>query len=186
MCRYAFKIYKPHYVCFDCRKVFKQPTVEDMIVQNGDWDSYREAFLNKNEEKSKTFWVKNPKLIERFQKKYREKEYKCPQCREEMFNIGLDFKAPKKDKVKEWEIIRSMYRLGRTFHSCGCDGPGYIPENHDDYLKLLNEIQSSYKVRLADRSIKRSELELSQYIDYWNMKLASVEREKEILLDKLS
>ena len=30
MCRYAFHIYKNHYACFTCRKMFRQPTRAEM------------------------------------------------------------------------------------------------------------------------------------------------------------
>lgn len=35
MCRYANKAYKPHYVCFACRKQFKRPPLEDVLAQQG-------------------------------------------------------------------------------------------------------------------------------------------------------
>lgn len=30
MCRYAFSAYKPHYVCFDCRKMFRRRLLKDI------------------------------------------------------------------------------------------------------------------------------------------------------------
>ena len=174
MCRYAFKTYKPHYVCFDCRKTFKQPIIEDIVMQNGDWDSYKQAYLNYDSQKSKKFREENTKLINRFEKQYRNKKYKCPDCSSEMNNIGLDFKAPKKDKIKEWKIVRSMYKLGNTFHTCGCDGPGYIPQNSIDYLSYLKKIKSDYEKRLIERDNEFSESELTEYLNYWNSKTQSI------------
>lgn len=29
-----------------------------------------------------------------------------------MFDLGLAFKAPKKDKIREWKIIESMTKIG--------------------------------------------------------------------------
>ncbi len=177
MCRYAFKTYKHHYVCFDCRKTFKQPILEDIIIQNGDWNSYKQAFLNYNSEKSIKFRTDNPKLIAQFEKQYRNKKYKCPDCNSEMNNIGLDFKAPKMNKIKEWEIIRSMYKLGNTFHTCGCDGPGYIPQNTIDYLNYLEEVKAAYQKRLNQRDKKFSKSELTEYLNYWNSKLSAITSE---------
>ncbi|MCG8573675.1 MAG: hypothetical protein MI810_02230 [Flavobacteriales bacterium] len=174
MCRYAFKSYKPHYVCFDCRKTFKQPILEDIIMQNGDWDSYKQAYFHEKSEKAIKFRQNNPELIRRFEKQYRNKKYLCPDCGLEMNSIGLDFKAPKKHKVKEWEIVRSMYKIGRTFHSCGCDGPGYIPTNLKDYLSYLEKVKVDYETRLKDRSISEDEEQLAEYIDYWETKLKLV------------
>lgn len=174
MCRYAFKTYKAHYVCFDCRKTFKQPVLEDMVIENGDWDSYKQAYVNYSSEKSRKFRIANPKLINRFEQQYRNKKYKCPDCSSEMNNIGFDFKSPKKDKIKEWEIVRGMYRLGNTFHTCGCDGPGYIPQNSIEYLNYLEQIKSWYKRRLNHRDKDFTESELNEYLNYWNSKLKSI------------
>ena len=59
---------------------------------------------------------------------------KCPQCGDLMANMGLDFEAPKKNDTMEWGHIKSLYSVGITFHSCGCSGPGYIP-NTTEKLK---------------------------------------------------
>lgn len=177
MCRYGFKTYKPHYVCFDCRKTFKQSILEDIVIQNGDWNSYIQAYLNYDSEKSTKFRTDNPKLINRLEKQYRNKKYKCPDCSSEMNNIGLDFKAPKKDKIKEWGIVKSMHTLGKTFHTCGCDGPGYIPQNSVDYLNYLERIKSEYEKRLNEREKEFSESEIIEYLNYWNAKLKSITRE---------
>lgn len=186
MCRYAFKTYKHHYVCFDCRKTFKQPVLEDIIMQNKDWESYKQAYLNYDSEKSKKFRTDNPKLIDRFEEQYRKKEYKCPDCGSEMSNIGLDFKAPKKDKIKEWEIVRSMYKLGNTFHTCGCDGPGYIPKKSIDYLNYLLKVKVEYERRLSERNKELTESKLDDYLNYWNSKLNSIISEiKKIKVGKM-
>lgn len=171
MCRYAFKKYKPHYVYFECRKTFKQPIFEDNVIQNGDWDLYKQAYLNYDSEKAKRFRKENTNLIIQFEQQYHNKKYKCPDCSTEMNNIGFDFKAPKKDKVKEWEIIQSMYKLGNTFHTCGCDGPGYIPQKSVDFLNYLSKIKSGYQNKLIERDKEFSESELTDYLNYWNSKI---------------
>jgi len=40
LCRYAYKTYKPHFVCFRCRKQFKRPPVRDVLEQLGKLDAY--------------------------------------------------------------------------------------------------------------------------------------------------
>ena len=177
MCRYAFKKYKPHYVCFDCRKTFKQPTIEEMVWQNGDWDAYRQAYLVYDSEISEKFRNENPALIRRFEEQYRNKKYKCPDCGKEMNSVGLDFKAPKKDKIREWEIVKSMYKLGNTFHTCGCYGPGYIPHKTTDYLIYLEATKAGYSERLNHRNPEWSASQLTDYLDYWHSKLQMVTEE---------
>ncbi len=177
MCRYAFKTYKPHFVCFACRKTFKQPLLEDRILQNGDMDNYRKAFLNYDSPESKQFRNDNPVLINQFEKAYRNKEYKCPDCSAKMHNIGLDFKAPKKTKTKEWEVVRSMYFLGNTFHTCGCSGQGYIPKNKRDHLANLTEIHQGYRRKLEERDQKMDSKSLNEYLEYWSARLKLIELE---------
>lgn len=177
MCRYSFNSYKPHYVCFDCRKTFKRPVLSDIIMSNGDWDAYRKAYTRFRSAEAVRFRNENPKLIDRFEKQYRNKTYKCPDCGLEMSNIGLDFKAPKKDKINEWKIVRSMYKLGNTFHTCGCNGPGYIPQNSKEYLIHLKKVREEYRQRLTDRNHGYTEPELTAYINYWDSKLQLINLE---------
>ena len=75
-------------------------------------------------------------------------EAKCPQCGNLMANMGKDFEAPKKSDVKEWEHIRRLYSVGITFHSCGCTGPGYIPNSGERLIAYLQEIKKDYNYNL--------------------------------------
>ncbi len=71
-------------------------------------------------------------------------EAKCPQCAELMADMGLDFESPKKDDLKKWEHIKSLYSVGITFHSCGCSGPGYIPNSKDKLIEYFEDIKETY------------------------------------------
>ena len=130
MCRYAFHHYKPHYVCFDCRKTFKQALLEDMIIQNGDWDRYQQLYIHPHQSwnfkysSKEEIQAQEKDWLAYFEERYFNKKSRCPHCGNAMYPIGLDFKAPKKEKIKEWEMVRGMYTLGNTFHTCGCEGPG--------------------------------------------------------------
>ncbi|MFC4098892.1 hypothetical protein [Paenibacillus xanthanilyticus] len=55
------------------------------------------------------------------------RHYRCPQCGETMKDMGHDFQAPKQTDLKQWKKVELLYRHGYTYHSCGCDGPGYRP-----------------------------------------------------------
>lgn len=68
-----------------------------------------------------------------------EVEAKCPQCGNLMASMGLDFEAPKMNDAKAWQHIRNLYSVGITFHSCGCTGPGYIPNTTEGLVKYLHE-----------------------------------------------
>ncbi len=75
-------------------------------------------------------------------------EAKCPQCGNLMANMGKDFESPRKSDVKEWEHIKRLYSVGITFHSCGCTGPGYIPNTTESLIAYLLEIKRDYNYNL--------------------------------------
>lgn len=51
----------------------------------------------------------------------------CPECRQPLCAMGLDFKAPKQKDKEQWKVIEILYSKGIRYHSCGCEGPGYRP-----------------------------------------------------------
>lgn len=71
-------------------------------------------------------------------------EAKCPQCSQLMANMGLDFASPKKDNVKAWSHLKTLYSVGITFHSCGCSGPGYIPNSTEKLKEYFEDIKKNY------------------------------------------
>jgi DNA-directed RNA polymerase subunit RPC12/RpoP len=71
-------------------------------------------------------------------------EAKCPQCSELMASMGLDFESPKKTDIKKWEHLKSFYKVGITFHSCGCTGPGYIPNDKAHLISYFKCLKQDY------------------------------------------
>ncbi len=69
---------------------------------------------------------------------------RCPECGNLMANMGLDFKSPKKTDVKAWKHMCTLYEVGITFHSCGCNGPGYIPNDSKALVNYFEEIKKQY------------------------------------------
>lgn len=70
---------------------------------------------------------------------HEEIEAKCPQCSGLMANMGKDFEAPKMNDTKAWQHLKTLYSAGIAFHSCGCTGPGYIPNTNEALIKYLQE-----------------------------------------------
>jgi len=115
MCKYGMVAYKEHYACFDCRKTFKRRLMQDI-------------------DRNKINSCNNPD----------DKVAKCPQCSKPMANMGKDFEAPKMKDTKAWQHLRKLYKVGITFHSCGCCGPGWVPSNDEELVMHLTKIKESY------------------------------------------
>jgi DNA-directed RNA polymerase subunit RPC12/RpoP len=99
---------------------------------------------------------------------------KCPQCGHLMANMGKDFEAPKMIDSKAWEHLKSLYSVGITFHSCGCSGPGYIPNSAEQLKKYLESVQLDFQAQLKfwrsrqepenDREIEREKSKFGDYL----------------------
>ncbi|TCC92146.1 hypothetical protein EZ428_10475 [Pedobacter frigiditerrae] len=71
-------------------------------------------------------------------------EAKCPECGELTASMGLDFESPKKTDLKKWAHLKSLYSVGINFHSCGCTGPGYIPNTTEKLIAYFEELKAQY------------------------------------------
>lgn len=98
-------------------------------------------------------------------------EARCPQCSALMADMGFDFAAPKKDDIKHWEHLRSLYTVGITFHSCGCSGPGYIPNTPGSLMAYFEELLKKYHSQLdfwRQRTEPSNEKEINrEYSKHW-------------------
>jgi hypothetical protein len=103
---------------------------------------------------------------------------KCPECGQLMANLGLDFKAPTQNDVKQWRIIESLYTTGHSFYTCGCNGPGFIPKDKTQHREYLADRLKEYTGFLTaaqndfDRRFQKSER-----TKYWDDKIKLVESE---------
>ncbi|HEY1193126.1 hypothetical protein [Flavobacterium sp.] len=130
-------------------------------------------------------------------------EAKCPQCGELTADMGLDFESPKKDDLKKWKHIKSLYSVGITFHSCGCSGPGYIPNSKEKLIEYFDEIKKTYlknmdfwrtriepstkkekeqdsnrnwsKLGQISSSYKKETVTNQEGLDYWHQKVKQIE-----------
>ena len=148
MCRYGFKSYKPHYVCFDCRKTFKQPTIEDFMRSRGLSDLWRRLGWLQYSPGPKRSATEVQLKLRNIESNYYQAVQKCPNCDNQMVNLGLDFKAPKQSNKKAWKIIQGLHRIGTSWHTCGCNGPGYIPQTPAMYQEFLHNEQQEMEANL--------------------------------------
>ena len=119
------------------------------------------------------------KELEKIVSNLENRTIKCPECASVMADLGKDFKAPKKTAVKEWKIVESLFKTGKCFHSCGCDGIGYIPKNPKDYEVYLNTILKTYQEYLA--ACQNAPLqecpEKTEEIKYWSGNIQKIKTE---------
>lgn len=45
-----------------------------------------------------------------------ERLYKCPDCGEQAYFMGLDFKAPKKSDARAWRWAQTVINSGKVFY----------------------------------------------------------------------
>ncbi len=179
MCRYAGKTYKSHYVCFKCRKSFKQQDVYDIIKRVEKEKVYREPDGKVIRKVGSVFTKTETAELQKMVSEIENRTIKCPECSNVMADLGKDFKAPKKTAVKEWKIVESLFKTGKCFHSCGCDGIGYIPENPKDYETYLNDILKTYQEYLAacQKTPMEECPEKIEEINYWADKIQKIKSE---------
>lgn len=138
MCRYAYSIYKVHYVCFGCRKQFKRPLLQDVLVQHSKSDvarSLREPIRARAVQAAE---LPPASSVASLVAAYRAQIPACPQCGVAMANLGLDFKPPRTRNVRAWEQVEAIHRRGHRWISCGCDGAGFVPKTRRELREYLD------------------------------------------------
>ncbi len=182
MCRYAEKTYKPHFSCFKCRKVFKKPPIEDFLKYD-DLDYIYKKLLKVSFHKTSLQKLEREynHTLDDLEKKYISSVGKCPDCGNQMVNMGLDFRAPKKKDTKAWEIFESMYEVGHNFHTCGCDAFGYVPKDKIAHLEYLKERKHYFESLLKGVHENTDMIveEKSEKLKYWANKIQLVTNEIE-------
>jgi hypothetical protein len=61
--------------------------------------------------------------------------------------------------------LEKSYKLGFTFFSCGCSGPGFVPQSREEYREFLHKLLSEYEtnVKHCIREEKTGETDASLY-----------------------
>lgn len=181
MCRYAmYGPYKPHFACFACRKAFKQSPISDWLAIRGRGFAYNELHR---------LWSHKPSLERRelelgvrlsdLEAEYRDAAHNCPDCNQPMIDMGLDFKAPRQSDEKAWRTLLGMFRVGHVFHTCGCDGPGFVPKSAADYRQYLDERRRAYLLQMnrIQDSTELSTTAKHEAGDQWLYRISLVDAE---------
>jgi len=140
MCRDAWHNYRDHFACFDCRKAFKY----------WQWEHVDEATFKRKQ-----------KL------QHVPREIMCPDCKNPMVDMGLDFRAPRKTDIEAWQILKALAENGFTFHACGCyvgftppktlrEVPQWIEDHRRKSAgeQLLDKIEKNVEARKQNRKPK--------------------------------
>lgn len=179
MCRYAGKTYKSHYACFSCRKSFKQTDSYDILARIEKDKVYHEPNGKSIRKVGPIFTKKERNKLDELISEIENRPIKCPKCGNVMADLGREFKAPKKTAIKEWKIIEGLYKIGKVFHTCGCDGIGYIPQNPKDYEVYLRNILEGYQNHLISCQ-KNTLTEFPDKIEranYWESQILKIKSE---------
>ncbi|WP_309708116.1 hypothetical protein [Armatimonas sp.] len=76
----------------------------------------------------------------------------CPDCHQPLTDMGKDFKAPRRDATKQWAKAEALVKNGIRFSSCGCGGPGPMPQR-------LNEVEAFVEARALSVAEQAAESE---------------------------
>jgi DNA-directed RNA polymerase subunit RPC12/RpoP len=85
----------------------------------------------------------------------KDRPAQCPQCGLLLADMGLDFKPPPVSKAAAWNTVEALWVIGETFHSCGCNGPGFRPRQPNHLREFYKTILSDYRSHL-DAWVKRA------------------------------
>jgi hypothetical protein len=181
MCRYGYSgPYKRHFACFNCRKAFKQPPIEDYFALQGRGHLYRQlAAVWADKSALAELEQKLGVRIEDLRTEFHGAERKCPECGGLMADLGLDFKPPKQTDVRAWKAIAGMYRTGHAWQTCGCNGPGWIPASQAEYKQYLANRKTHYELQLkyTQDAVNLEPNSKRQAYEFWAAQIQAVEKE---------
>ena len=93
----------------------------------------------------------------------------CPDCKNALVDMGKDFKAPRTNATAQWAKAEALMKNGIRFTSCGCGGPGPMPQR-------LNEVEAFVKARAQSVAEQAAEmarqerqcLKRERLLEIWN------------------
>lgn len=179
MCRYAAKTYKSNYACFKCRKSFKQAHPDDILKRVKKDGIFHDSNGKVARKVGQIFTKAEKDKLSELVGEIESRPIKCPECGELMADLGKDFRVPKRTALKEWKIVEGLFKVGKYFYSCGCNGIGYIPENPNDYKVYLETILKEYHdyVIFYQDKTEGEYPDKMMKINYWNERMMAVRNE---------
>lgn len=103
---------------------------------------------------------------------------RCPDCGGPMAEMGLDFRPPPRQKLREWRVLETLWEVGETFHSCGCGGPGYRPREPRALVAYLRDLAARFHATRRewhDQADPRRAEQRREALELWSGRIARVE-----------
>lgn len=70
--------------------------------------------------------------------------HKCPECSEELHDMGRNFRPPKKLDKNSWEVVRRLYQAGFRFFGSGSHSDPDLPTMLSEVEQFVNENPNHY------------------------------------------
>lgn len=78
----------------------------------------------------------------------------CPECNQPLIGLGLYFKPPKQNDIREWRKVEAMVHAGCNFTSADSSTPITLAQA-EDYSDVMREYRSSKGEKLARKFNKK-------------------------------
>ena len=93
----------------------------------------------------------------------------CPDCHQLLTDMGKDFKAPRRDATKQWAKAEALIKNGIRFSSCGCGGPGPMPQRLNEVEAFVEARAQSATEQVAEQARQeRQRRKRERMLEIWN------------------
>ncbi len=73
----------------------------------------------------------------------------CPQCAGVAYEMGRNFRAPRKNDKKQWEKVKRLYAAGYRFFGSGTHDGKKLPEKLSDVEQFIKD-NKNHPLRVAE------------------------------------
>ncbi|WP_395142485.1 hypothetical protein [Armatimonas sp.] len=93
----------------------------------------------------------------------------CPDCHQPLTDMGKDFKAPRRNATAQWAKAEALVKNRVRFSSCGCGGPGPMPQRLNEVEAFVEARTQSATEQAAEAARQeRQRLKREHLLEIWN------------------
>jgi hypothetical protein len=97
----------------------------------------------------------------------------CPDCHQPLTDMGKDFKAPRRNATAQWAKAEALVKNGVRFSSCGCGGPGPMPQRLNEVDAFLQSRTEHAAEQATQRAIEEHRRQKEARLrEVWNRREA--------------